>query len=63
MLFTTMLVQVLLYKVEVWGDIISRSAWNEIEKIQNLFLQTIGVKSSTSYPSMLLETSTQPIEV
>ena len=37
MLFNVMVVQVLLDRVEVWGDILSLSAWNEIEKNQNLF--------------------------
>ena len=56
--------QVLLDRVEVWGGTISLSAWNEIEKIQKLFLhRQLGVKSSTSYPIMILETSAQPIEV
>ena len=37
MLFNAMVTLVLLYGVEVWGDTISLNAWNEIEKIQNMF--------------------------
>ena len=63
MLFNVMVVQVLLDRVEVWGDILSLSAWNEIEKNQNLFLhRKLLAKSSTSYPITLLETSSQAIE-
>ena len=46
------------------GDNISFSAWNEIQKTQKMFLHgQLGLKSSTSYPIMLLETSAQPINV
>ena len=41
-----MVIQVLLYGVEVWGVSISPNAWNEIEKVQNMFLRMqFGVKS------------------
>ena len=64
MLFNDMVVQVLLHGVEVRGGIISLSAWNEIEKIQNLFLhRQLGVKFSTSYLVILLGTRAPPIEV
>ena len=37
------------YGVEVWGDTISLNAWNEIEKIQKMFLRRqLGVKCTTS---------------
>ena len=46
MLFNAMVVQVLLYGVEVWGDTISLIAWNEREKIQKMSLRRqLGVKS------------------
>ena len=54
----------LLYRVEVWGGTISLGAWNEIEKIQKTFLhRQLGIKSSTSYPNMLLEIGAWSIEV
>ena len=47
MLFNAMVTQVLLYGVEVWGDTIT---WNEIEKIQKMFLRRqLGVKCIASY--------------
>ena len=56
MLFNAMVTQVLLYGVEVWGGTISLNAWNEIEKIQKMFLRRqLGVKCTTSYQVMLLE--------
>ena len=64
MLFNAMVIQLLLYGVEVWGGTISLSAWNEIQKIQKMFLpRQLGVKPSTSYFIMLLEIGAQPIEV
>ena len=61
MLFNAMVV--LLYGVQVWGDKISLSAWDIIAKIEKVFLRRqLGVKSSTSYPTMRLETSDWPIE-
>ena len=33
-LLKAMVIELLLYGVEMWGDGISRSAWNETEKIQ-----------------------------
>ena len=36
MLFNAMVVQVLLYGMELWAGIISLSAWNEIDKIQKI---------------------------
>ena len=38
LLFDSMVVQALLYGVEVWGGTISFSAWNEIEKIQIILM-------------------------
>ena len=62
--FNAMVTQVLLYGVEVWGDTISLNAWNEIEKIRDMFLRRqLGVKSTTSSQVMLLETSVQPIGI
>ena len=59
MLFNAMITQVLLY-----GGTISLNAWDEIEKIQKMFLRKqLGVKSRTSYQVMLLEKGVQPIEI
>ena len=64
MLFNTMVTQVSLYGVEVRGDTISLNAWNEIEKIQKIFLRRqLRVKCTTSYQVMLLETGVRPIEL
>ena len=52
------------YGVELGGDIISLSAWNEIEKFKKVLShRQLGVKSSTSYLVMLLEIGAQPIKV
>ena len=45
--------------VVLFCGIISFTKWNEIEKIK----QKLGVKVSTSYSIMLLETGAWPIEV
>ena len=64
MLFNVMVTQVLLYGVEVLGDTISLNAWNEIEKIQKMFLRRqLGVKCTTSYQVMLLKIGVRPIEL
>ena len=63
MLFNAMVTKVLLSGVEVWGRTISLNAWNEIEKIQKMFSRRqLGVKCTTSYQVVLLETGVQPIE-
>ena len=54
----------MLYGVEVWGNTISLNAWNEIEKIQKMFLRRqLGVKSTTTYQVMILETNVLTIEI
>ena len=58
MLINAMVTQVLLYGVEAWGGTIPFHSWNEIEKIQKMFLRKqLEVKCTTSYHVMLLETS------
>ena len=43
MLFNTMVIQVLLCELEVWGDNISLNTWNEITNIQKMFfIKTIA---------------------
>ena len=55
--------QTVLYGVEVWGGSISASTWNDIEKIQKAFLRRhLGVKPTTPYSVLLLETGRRPIE-
>lgn len=57
-------VQTVLYAVEVWGGSISASKWNDIEKMQKSFLRRhLGVKITTPYSIMLIETGTRPIEL
>ena len=64
MVFEACVVQTILYGVEVWGASISASTWNEIEKIQKKFLcRHLGVKSTTPYSVMLLETGNRPLEM
>ena len=59
-----MVTKVLIYGVELWGGTISLNAWNEIEKMQNIFLRRqLRVKFSTKYYVMLLETSPQLIKM
>lgn len=64
MVFETCVVQTLLYGVEVWGASISAHTWNETEKIQKKFLcRHLGVKKTTPYSVLLLETGRMPIEM
>ena len=61
MLLNAMVVQLLLYGVEVWGGTILLSARKRIEKIQKVFLcRQLGFKSSTSYFIMLVEICAWP---
>lgn len=63
-IFETCVVQTILYGVEVWGASISAHTWNEIEKIQKKFLcKHLGVKKTTPYSVMLLETGNMPLEI
>ena len=63
-IFDTCVVQTLLYGVEVWGASISAHTWNEIEKIQKKFLcRHLGVKKTTPYSVLLLETGNMPLEM
>ena len=63
-LFKTMVTHILLYGVEVWGSTISLNAWNEIEKIQKMFLRRqLGVKATTFYEVKLSETTVWPIKI
>ncbi|MCO5610249.1 hypothetical protein L7F22_064485 [Adiantum nelumboides] len=50
--------------LEIWGASISAHVWNEIEKIQKKFLcRHLGVKKTTPYSVLLLETGKRPIEM
>ncbi|RYA45995.1 hypothetical protein, partial [Enterobacter cloacae complex sp. CH23B] len=63
-IFETCVVQAILYGVEIWGASISAHTWNEIEKIQKKFLyRHMGVKKTTPYSVLLLETSKRPLEM
>ena len=62
-LFDAYVLQTVLYGVEVWGDSISPSTWNDIDKIQKAFLcKHLGVKETTPYSILLVEMGQQPIE-
>ena len=51
-----MVVQVLLYGVEVWGETVSLSTCNEIGKFEKMFLcRELGVKYSKSNSIIVLE--------
>ena len=64
MVFKTCVVQTILYGVEVWGASISAHTWNDIEKIQKKFLcKHLGVKKTTPYSVLLLETGLMPLEI
>lgn len=64
MAFDAYVVQTILYGVEVWGASISASTWNDIEKLQKKFLcRHLGVKTTTPYSVMLLETGKRPLEI
>lgn len=63
-IFETCVVQTILYGVEIWGASISAHTWNEIEKIQKKFLcRHVGVKKTTPYSVLLLETGKRPMEM
>ena len=63
-LFDAYVLQTILYGVEVWGGSISLSTWNDIEKLQKAFIRRhLGIKSTTPYVLMLLETGRRPIEI
>ena len=54
---------VILYGVEVWGGSLSKDRWNDIEKIQKLFLTNfLAVRRTTPYSILLLETNNLPLE-
>ena len=62
-LFDTLVTPVILYGVEVWGGSLSKDRWNDIEKIQKLFLTNfLAVRRTTPYPILLLETGSMPLE-
>ena len=64
MAFDTCVAQTILYGVEVWGGSIPASTWNDIEKIQKKFLcRHMGIKTTTPYSVMLLETGKRPLEM
>ena len=45
------------------GGSISSSVWNDIEKLQKPFIRShLGIKSTTPYVLLLLETGRRPIE-
>ena len=62
--FDAYVLQMALYRVKVWGESISSSQWNDIEKLQKAFIHRhLGIQSTTPYVLLLLETSRRPIEV
>lgn len=63
-LFDAYVIQTVLYGVEVWGGSITASKWNDIEKMQKSFLKRqLGIRTTTPYSIMLLETGCRPIEL
>eukprot|EP00249_Psilotum_nudum_P023837 c29002_g1_i1 orf=1190-2446(+) len=64
MIFGAYVIQTVLYGVELWGGSISISTWNEIEKMQKSFIRRhLGIKATTPYSILLLETGCIPIEL
>jgi Reverse transcriptase (RNA-dependent DNA polymerase) len=62
-LFGALVKPVILYGAQVWGAGVSKSGWQEIEKIQKLFLEMeLGVRSQTPYALTLAEAGLLPLE-
>ena len=62
-LFEAYVMQTVLYGIEVWGGSISSSMWDEIEKIQKCFIHRyVGVRVTTPYSLLLMESGCLPIE-
>ena len=62
-LFDAYVLQMVSYGVEVWGESISSSVWNDIKKLQKAFIRRhLGIKSTTPYLLLLLEIGRRPIE-
>ena len=62
-LHLTLVTPVILYECEVWGCIISRESWRNIEQIHKRFItHNLNIKSITPYPILLLEVGLSPIE-
>ena len=63
-LFDTLVTPVILYGVEVWGGSLSKDRWNDIKKIQKLFLTNfLAIQRTTPYPTLLLEIGGMPLAV
>ena len=61
--FEAYVMQTALYGVELWGGSISLQGWNDFEKLQKGFIRRfMGVKITTPYSVLLLETGCLPIE-
>jgi len=62
-IFDTLENPYILYGVEGWGGSLSKYRWNNIEKIQNLFLTDfLVVRRSMTYPILLLDIGSMPLE-
>ena len=62
-LFEAYVLQTMLYGIEVWGGSITNTMWDDIEKIQKSFIRKyIGVRVTTPYSMLLLESGCLPIE-
>ena len=64
LLFETLVTPIIFYGCEVWGCIISRESWRNIEKIQKCFITyKLKIKRNTPYPIILIEVGLSPIEI
>ena len=62
-LFEAYVMQTMLYGIEVWGGSITNSMWVDIEKMQKSFIRKyIGVRITTPYLMLLMESGCLPIE-
>ena len=47
--------------IEVWGGSLSKDKWNDIKKVQKLFITNfLAVRRTTPYPILLLEIGSLP---
>jgi hypothetical protein len=63
LIFQTLITTVILYGCEVWGCIISREFWRNIEHIQKNFITyNLKIKGNTPYHVLLIEAILSLIE-
>ena len=62
-MFKAYVMQTILYGIEAWGGSITNSMEDDIEKVQKSFIRKyIGVRVTTPYSMLLVESGCLPIE-